>query len=599
MIDKFNLIDKWRSIRQYVCSFLIIGFIFSSLLGSVVHADERQIFGLTFFVDSIRQISGGLTEVVLEEKSVVVPDRHVDRVIVEHYFRSSELSKRSLVRFNHHDLRRFVMQATRNGRWDIALFPLYTLSILLEGESDTFREVLEELLKIEPYGRLLLSGYVRTQPLSSVHGVAYMKAALEVRDVHDLSLVSTGTGEDSRAKFLSVENRVVEQLGKTNAADSLFELLIQSILSGQGSSIDNYLQFVERPVFDEVLGEVRKTIKQIVNTQDAYQRFRLLLKFAEDRFGNHVEFGRLFSQPLAELSSKLVENQNFGEALGLIAEFPFERRTPVVREALLKVLTEAENKEPNVTIRPRVFQLLSTYAKDDLEIKQATLSLIRASILVSIEKGELKELGPYWTFLSALEPYSLSVKSALQYEFIKKSYELNILPEERARIAATLPFYLRIKSKIAYFYYIAPLFGTIIGLSIFIFGIILLFWRIRFSGSARQDFSMSGKNIDENITEVEDLRKRFTSLTNVPKFRDPRIDEYYECLSILRLDKGSSLADIKSAYRNLVKSLHPDLNQEDHNKRASDDFMKLKSAYLRLIELKQDSSFTQLLNNQS
>jgi len=565
-------------------------------LGGVVYADERQIFGLNFSVDSIRQIAGGLTEVVFDEKSVVVPDRHVDRVIVEHYFRYSELNKQRLARFNHHELRRFIIQATRNGRWDIALFPLYTLSILLEGEPDTFREVLEELPKIEPYGRLLLSGYIRTQPLSPVHKVAYMKAALEVRDLNALPSVPSVSTGDNRATLSSIESRVVEQLGKTNAADSLLELLIESILSGQGSSIDNYLQFAETPVFDEILGEARKTIKNIVNTQDTYQRFRLLLKFAEDRFGNHVEFGRLFSQPLAELSGKLVENRNFGEALGLIAEFPFERRTPVLREALLKVLAEAENKDPKVTIRPRVFQLLSNYSKDDLEIKQATLSLIRASILVSIERGELKGLGPYWKLLSALEPYSSKIKSDLQYEFIKKSYELDILPEERARIAATLPFYLRIKSKIVWCYYIAPLFGTIIGLSIFVLGIVLLFWRIRLCSSSRQGFVVSGGNIDEHDTEVDDLRKRFTSLTNVSKFRDPRIDEYYECLSILRLDKGSSLVDIKSAYRNLAKSLHPDLNKEDHNKRASDDFMKLKSAYLRLLELEQDASFTQLLD---
>ena len=65
------------------------------------------------------------------------------------------------------------------------------------------------------------------------------------------------------------------------------------------------------------------------------------------------------------------------------------------------------------------------------------------------------------------------------------------------------------------------------------------------------------------------------------------VDEYAAGLKKFTLRPNASLADIKNAYRNVVKRLHPDINpqvsQED-----TDTFIDLTKTYERLLILYEE-----------
>jgi hypothetical protein len=64
-------------------------------------------------------------------------------------------------------------------------------------------------------------------------------------------------------------------------------------------------------------------------------------------------------------------------------------------------------------------------------------------------------------------------------------------------------------------------------------------------------------------------------------------DEYGECLSKFNLEKGATLSEIKVAYRNAVKSCHPDLNPRATTA-DTEQFIELTKFYEKLIELHRD-----------
>jgi DnaJ-class molecular chaperone len=62
------------------------------------------------------------------------------------------------------------------------------------------------------------------------------------------------------------------------------------------------------------------------------------------------------------------------------------------------------------------------------------------------------------------------------------------------------------------------------------------------------------------------------------------VDEYAAGLKKFHLHPTASLADIKNAYRHVVKTLHPDINRRA-TKEDTDTFIDLTKTYERLLVL--------------
>ncbi|NDC38104.1 MAG: J domain-containing protein, partial [Proteobacteria bacterium] len=65
------------------------------------------------------------------------------------------------------------------------------------------------------------------------------------------------------------------------------------------------------------------------------------------------------------------------------------------------------------------------------------------------------------------------------------------------------------------------------------------------------------------------------------------MQEYNRCLEGLGLKSGSSLSEIKKRYRNLVKKVHPDLNQ-NLSSEDQERFVALTKLYDRIVELRAE-----------
>ena len=67
----------------------------------------------------------------------------------------------------------------------------------------------------------------------------------------------------------------------------------------------------------------------------------------------------------------------------------------------------------------------------------------------------------------------------------------------------------------------------------------------------------------------------------------PRRYEYDKCLAELGLQSGANLKDVKTAYRNLVKAVHPDLHAGAGTPESS-KFVELTTTYNRVLELRKE-----------
>lgn len=115
---------------------------------------------------------------------------------------------------------------------------------------------------------------------------------------------------------------------------------------------------------------------------------------------------------------------------------------------------------------------------------------------------------------------------------------------------------------------------------------ILLIPRVLRAKSAERRIAVEAERRAAEAAERERYRAQFEgrSLTS-GAFMD--VDEYAAGLKKFKLRPNASLADIKNAYRNIVKRLHPDINpqvsQED-----TDTFIDLTKTYERLLILYED-----------
>jgi hypothetical protein len=294
-------------------------------------------------------------------------------------------------------------------------------------------------------------------------------------------------------------------------------------------------------------------------------------------------FEKTRPQVIAEFSSRAIAEGKPVVALKGLALLDFSNRTTIHHELFSKALEALRYEDQSVLRIGNVRAALASYASKDELIRRQYLTMLEGWIgraLNGDNPGEALSL------LDLLKDVRLdpSVENDALRGAIAESFVDN--GDDRAAevvlsgLVTNLPWMYRFRLLLKRDVYM--LIMVALGC------VVILRWKLMFLGfmKRRRRAGRIAREAERRAAEAAE-RERYHSqfaddALRADGFMD--VDEYAASLKKFYLHPSASLADIKNAYRLVVKTLHPDVNPRA-TKEDTDRFIDLTKAYERLLVL--------------
>ncbi len=290
------------------------------------------------------------------------------------------------------------------------------------------------------------------------------------------------------------------------------------------------------------------------------------------------------------LAKDAIQNAKYDEALSMVSSIDITQVTPTTYEIIISIIQSID-------------PLSRIFTNDTVDS-----ALINASANSDLLKSELIKF--YYKRTSALlQTYNVTLaqKSYLNFKQLSDDptmeKELSILfaskllqlgyKDEAAKFIIKLD--LSIKDKLGMFidgYYGNPIIYVLFVLIPLVVKLAYEFF-IKVSKSvplaqneSEEDFKTSGfANMQHEQPAHDHAQASNFVSSRMSRSKNPLFEEYNDCLSIFELEKSADLKTIKTAYRNAVRKIHPDLNANTQSLDDASRFVELTKAYDRLREL--------------
>ena len=226
----------------------------------------------------------------------------------------------------------------------------------------------------------------------------------------------------------------------------------------------------------------------------------------------------------------------------------------------------------------------------DPSLKEIFEKKLVAQFRAALSKHDIAQAERVMGMLVSARPDPNLANDQLRIEYAQFLREVGKLAQSQTqlkRVQTGLPFLLRLGIftsdylGISLFNFIALLISGVLLSSLLV---------IRFSALIKEGgrkISQAAPNLKTGFsrTRVESDSDNFTT----PGFRrmqktSPERAEYLRCLEVLGLTGEASFKQIRYAYREAVKTHHPDRQEEG---RTTDRFVDLNQTYERIIELRK------------
>jgi hypothetical protein len=236
-----------------------------------------------------------------------------------------------------------------------------------------------------------------------------------------------------------------------------------------------------------------------------------------------------------------------------------------------------------IALNSGVRKLLSSYSSKDDLVRRQYLSTLEAWIRLSLDEHNLAEARGLFDVIKELrlDPSveNDTLRGDIAESFIDRGDDHSadaLLTELRTELPWSYRFRLLLKRDIYMFTMVA--LGCVVVLR---WGLIALDFVGRKIIARRA--AQKAERLAARAAERERYHSQFAEdYLRAQAFVD--VDEYAAALTKFRLRPTASLADIKNAYRHVVKTLHPDLNSGS-SKEDTDRFIELTRTYERLLVL--------------
>ena len=222
---------------------------------------------------------------------------------------------------------------------------------------------------------------------------------------------------------------------------------------------------------------------------------------------------------------------------------------------------------------------LGSLFQSDPTLKVAVLGIFETSTIHASDRRDVAEtqnlLKQIRKFYEGVLPAPFIEQLLLEHSGgLETQFSESLISELKQRGELSTKF----KMKLMWDGYFGPLVPVLVGLSIFFIALSVLI--------------LIFVNVKRRLAHVQ-IENPFKSKKTIPGYMRPievesreNEDEYTRLLSLFELSDTATESEIKKAYRNRMKQLHPDSGKNDIAVENSEEFRDLKHAYDRIIDIR-------------
>ncbi len=552
--------------------------IFSFSWVGLVQAEALRIFGVEFQVNKIRKLANNQVELTLGAETTLVTAGKLEEYVIDYYFgnkdRVSQLPLTSIgefvtnsvkaqsIRFSALGLRAYVLHPSVSEDSLLSLLATIRLSdiairvfqLVLQTDDLIFfnRKLTAELL-VEC--GISDSGWVDT--LARRYSLLLGEDVWQIFSEHlNDAFVGEDYGDfDRLIKFAQSFFR--SDPGKLESVNRLNESVLRAKQLVESGDIDGVNKLISGGAAEDLN---QKALKQVINP--------------------------LIAKALHQAAREKILEGDLVEALTLLAKVDFKRRTPTTHKLVLSALQSIGDKFQQANSDLKIQLLLRAIAKKDGEVARVYLQSLSKLFAQALQVYDYQRAEDVLEDILELRGDPNAENDQLRVEFILAYLRAGhyVLAKSRlSEITTDLPISLKLRLALSGVYFDQRLIFLVICLVIL--ALLLLFRSRRNSqGTTSKETTDSTSNNPRSGFKINP--KKGNDLFRYALSERQR-KEYLAAIQLLGLAPGASLEEIKTAFRNAVKTSHPDVNPEAEPV-ASEKFVSLTAAYEKLLDLEKE-----------
>lgn len=276
-------------------------------------------------------------------------------------------------------------------------------------------------------------------------------------------------------------------------------------------------------------------------------------------------------------------------ALLILSRIDFDRRTPTTHTLTIKALELGSPGIDAALDDARVDKFLTALAEVDQRVKGLYVAALQRQVLSSLQDGKIEAAIDGIRRVTTLRGDPSGDNDALRFALARAL--LSAGEADRAKqVVSEMQTGVGLRQLLILGwdgYFGSILYALLIAGAVMLMGA-AAYLALKIDWSALWPAAKPKQPPPQPVEEEDDEKDRPAGFSIVSaRLFTPAMQEYHRCLEGLGLKPGASLSDIKKRYRNLVKKVHPDLNQ-NLTAEDQDRFVSLTKIYDRVIELRNE-----------
>jgi hypothetical protein len=540
------------------------------------HAESVTYLGEVFPVDSLTPVQPDQVTVSVGGSSFMVSEKNLGRRVALAYAEDAKLAK-ALPWSKYIG---FVDKITDPGDRDLLKASARTFLSSQELAFEEREQLAGALKRVDPKGEALLGALQSAG--SSSHGVPVCMA---IRTFEDSARIAA---KEKSQEILLRHNAVCSEFFRKSSRKHVSEGLVDEAVQDLDVAVSVFTLGAE---LDGSIVAARHRLTEMQSalaSRDSFMYRNAFQEAAKDPFlAGVLKEGRT---PIVQQGAATFLNEGLsGGALSILTLVDFERRSESTHELVSKALLELKPQDLEVLKQEKVRRVLIEFALKDDVIKEQLLSVLDSVIGEDVAKGDLSLAGALFDAVREIRPDPSPQNDRFRFVWAERLLNQGQITQAQSMVASAststpllLHLNLLMKSD--------PFFAAVSGAALLGFAGLLVFRRRRAMvqtphEEARERTVLQGSGVDGE--EDEQPRKaRFVRYSSDLRGGGIR-DEYKDLLAVFGMQPGVKLSHIKNAYRNAVKSCHPDLHRNASSAEA-DKFIHLTQTYERLLQLHEE-----------